>query len=268
MHPMLISRQFVIYYPIVYSETGGNTMVSYCNTSEEVRNSGAEIALIPLGSIEQHGPHLPIGTDFFLATAFSEAVAEKLGNVLLYPAIPFSNCYEHKGSAGTLGFRPQTVMNMIEDLVMGLYDQGIKKVAVLMAHGGIFSVPPIVRQLNALHDDLQDICLHMHFGDCEKEKDILQTKVENHAGEHETSLMMHLHPELVKTEKIAGADCMPDYPQAFLNFAPILSLTKSGAWGNPSLASPEKGELFFGAQLEATVNFINEAFRICKKEAW
>lgn len=241
-------------------------MVDYCNTSEEIKNSGVDIALIPLGSIEQHGPHLPIGTDYFIANAYAAAVGEKLG-ALVYPTIPFSNCYEHMGSCGTLGFRPQTLMNMVEDLVLGLYNQGFRKIGIVMSHGGIFSVPPIVRQLNALHNDLQVVCTLMHFY-TDKVNALLETEGEVHAGEHETSVMMHIKPETVKKEKIPGTDCMPDYPQAFLNFAPILSFSKTGVWGRPSLASPEKGQIFFDAQVEATVNYLKEAFEVCKKEAW
>lgn len=241
-------------------------MVSYYNTSEEIKNSGAQIAIIPIGSIEQHGPHLPVGTDYFLANVFSEAVAKEL-DALLYPAIPFSNCYEHKGTSGTLGFKPQTMMNMVEDLVMGLYSQGFKKIAILMYHGGIFSVPPIVRQLNALNDDLQVVCTLMHFW-CEKVNAIMESEGEVHAGEHETSVMMHFMPETVRMDKIEGADCVPDYPQPFLNFAPVVSFTKNGVWGCPSYATAEKGKAFFEAQVEATVDYLRNAFEICKKEAW
>ncbi len=113
-------------------------MISYYNTREEIEKSGVDTAILPLGSIEQHGPHMPIGTDYFLANAFAEAVGKEL-NALVYPAISFSNCYEHKGSLGTLGFRPQTLMAMLQDLVFGLHRQGFKKIVILMGHGGIFS---------------------------------------------------------------------------------------------------------------------------------
>lgn len=241
-------------------------MISYYNTSEEVKNSGVDMAIIPLGSIEQHGRHLPIGTDYFVADAISETLGDEI-NALVYPAIPFSNCYEHKGSSGTLGFKPQTLINMIEDLVMGLYSQGFKKIVILMAHGGIFSVPPMVRQLNALNDGLQVVCTYTGLK-TEKISEIIENNDEIHAGERETSLMMYIKPESVKKEKIPGTDFVPDYPQPFLNFAPLTSLSKTGVWGCPSYATEEKGEILFSEIVEAITQYIEKAFQICKKEAW
>lgn len=241
-------------------------MISYYNTCEEIENSGVDTVILPLGSIEQHGPHMPIGTDYFLANAFAEAVGKEL-NALVYPAIPFSNCYEHKSSLGTLGFRPQTLMTMLQDLVLGLHHQGFKKIVVLLGHGGIFSAAPAIRELNALTDDLQVVCALPDFV-TEKEDGVLETPGEIHAGEHETSMMMYLHPEVVRTEKMADADCIPDYPQPFLNFAPILALSHNGVWGRPSLANVEKGKIFFEAQVAETVDYIKKAFAVCKKEAW
>ncbi len=241
-------------------------MISYYNTREEIEKSDVDTAIISFGSIEQHGPHLPIGTDFFQANAFAEAIGKKL-NALVFPAIPFSNCYEHKGSKGTLGFRPQTTMAMTRDLVLGLHSQGFRKIVILLVHGGIFSVPPAVRELNALTDDLQVVCVIPHLP-TKKEEGVLETPNEIHAGEHETSVMMYLQPDTVKNNKMTGIDHMPDYPQPFLNFAPILDLCPNGVWGNPSLASQEKGKVFFEAQVEATVDYIKKAFKICKKEAW
>lgn len=71
-------------------------MLSYNNTSKELKASGVDMAIIPVGSIEQHSSHLPIGTDMLLAEDFGRSVAEKL-NALLLPALPFSTCYEHRG---------------------------------------------------------------------------------------------------------------------------------------------------------------------------
>lgn len=75
-------------------------MINYFNTRAEIEASDVDTVIIPFGSIEQHGPHLPIGTDYLQATAFSDAIGKKL-NAFVYPPIPISTCYEHKGSKGT-----------------------------------------------------------------------------------------------------------------------------------------------------------------------
>lgn len=240
-------------------------MLSYLNTIEEVGQSGIDTAIIPVGSVEQHGSHLPIGSDYLLAKAVAEEIARRM-NALLYPTIPFSTCYEHKGKRGSLCMRPTTFHQLLQDLVLNLRDQGFRRVIILLFHGGAFAAGPAVRELNALYDDIQVVLVQEYSS--EKILSVLENKSEIHAGEFETSLLLYLHKELVDTEKMMQNDCIPPYPQSFLNHAPLLKLSETGVWGKPSLASAEKGEKLFEYVVEASIDYINKAFEVSPENKW
>lgn len=241
-------------------------MLSYKNTRAEIEAEKPEIAIIPVGSVEQHSSHLPIGTDVFLAESFAIGVAKEL-DALVLATIPISTCYEHKGTTGSVCMRPSTFYTMLQDIVLCLKDQGIKKVVVILGHGGVFAAGPSVRELNALNDDLQVVLVDDSY--FAQRIDVLESKnIEIHAGERETSLMLYLHEELVNKKLMMENDCIPDYPQSFLNHVPVCKISKTGAWGEPSLATKEKGEAVYKAKVEAMVKYIQKAFEISPKEAW
>ena len=241
-------------------------MLSYYNTTNKISEEKPDTAIIPIGSIEQHGSHLPIGVDYFTAEAYSKAVAEKTG-ALLYPPLPFSTCYEHKGTCGSLGLRPTTLYSVIEDLVLGLYAQGIKKIIFIICHGGVFIAGPAIRELNALHDDLAVISVYSSLPS--RASEVLENKdPEIHAGEKESSLMLYLHPETVDTDEMMKNDYTPNVPRDYLNYSPLRKLSPTGVWGKPSLASAEKGEKIFNIVVDAMVEYIEDAFKNAYMKKW
>lgn len=240
-------------------------MISYRNTTNEIRESGIKTAIIPVGSIEQHASHLPVGTDYLIAQKVGEAVAERI-NAYLLPALPFSTCYEHRGSAGTVCFKPDTFYKMLQDLVLCLKDQGFNRVVVLSCHGGTFIIKPCIRELNALHDDL--VVVYPECPPSARRKEVLGPQAEIHAGESETSKILYFHEELVKKDLMMENDCVPDVPQSFLSYAPLPELSSTGAWGKPSLATKEKGEKLFNISVDEYVDYIEKAFAVAKMEKW
>lgn len=241
-------------------------MLSYKNTAEEIGKSGMDTAIIPVGSVEQHSSHLPIGTDFLYAKSLAEKAAEKF-DALLLPALPISTCYEHKGKKGSVWMRPITFYQMIQDICMCLHSQGINKIVFIAGHGGIFVGPPAVREINATNDDLQVVWVNPLVA--EGAKEILESnEMEIHSGESETSVMLYLYEELVKKDLMKNNDCVPPYPQSFLNCASIHTFSTTGAWGRPSLATKEKGEKLFNLAVEETVKYINDALAVATKEKW
>lgn len=242
-------------------------MISYNNTAKEIKDSGVDMAILPIGSVEQHSSHLPIGTDVMLASAMGEAIAERI-NALLLPTLPISTCYEHKGVKGSVCMRPSTFYQMLQDIVLCLRDQGIKKVLVVLGHGGIFVAAPAIRELNALYDDLQVILVHTESGKGERKSVCENTKHEIHAGESETSIMLYLHEKLVNKTLMMENDFTPEYPQNMLNHVPLTKISKTGAWGMPSLATKEKGEVIFNCMIDNAVEYIENALEVCPKERW
>ena len=240
-------------------------MISYKNTTNEIKESGIRTAIIPVGSIEQHASHLPVGTDYLIAQKMGEALAERL-NAFLLPALPFSTCYEHRGSKGTVCFKPDTFYKMLQDLVLCLKDQGFNRVVVLSCHGGTFIIKPCIRELNALYDDLVVILPEVPMSD--KRKAIVENYSDIHAGESETSKILYLHEELVKKDLMMENDCVPDVPQNFLSYIPLPELSTTGAWGKPSLATKEKGEKLLNLGVEEYVEYIEKAFKYAKSDKW
>ena len=238
-------------------------MLSYNNTAKEIKESGVDTAILPFGSVEQHSSHLPIGTDVMLASAIAEGIAERI-DALLLPTVPFSTCYEHKGTKGSVCMRPSTFYQMLQDIVLNLRDQGITKVLVVLGHGGIFVAAPAIRELNALYDDLQVILVQTGSTRQFLESD----KLEIHAGESETSLMLYLHEKLVNKTLMMENDCVPEYPQNMLNHIPLTRMSKTGAWGMSSLATKEKGEKIFKCMIDNAVEYIEKALAVCPREKW
>ena len=230
-------------------------MLSYKNTAEEIEKSGVDTAIIPIGSVEQHSTHLPVGTDYYLAKDMA----------LLLPTLPISTCYEHKGKMGSVWMRPITLYQMIQDIVLSLHSQGIKKIAFIPGHGGIFVAPPAIRELNAMYDDLRVLWVTPVI----EKRGILESEgMDIHSGESETSLMLYLHEQLVKKDLMMKNDCVPDCPQSYLNHASIHKLSTTGAWGKPSLATKGKGERLMKIYIEAMVEYIKDGFKTATKEKW
>ena len=241
-------------------------MLNFENTIAEVDGSDVDLAILPLGSTEQHGSHLPLCTDCLTVSELGKRVAERLGAYLL-PTIPITTCYEHKGRKGSLWMRPSTFYTMLEDILLCLHGQGFKKVAVLFGHGGIFAANPAIRELNATVDGLRVITVPS--APREVFADLVENpKFEVHAGEKETSMILALREDLVHMDEAAKNDCEPSVPREYLNHIPLTRLSSSGAWGKPSLATREKGEKLLQRMTEHYVRYIEDALKYAVEEAW
>ena len=243
-------------------------MLSYENTKTEIEARKPDTAVIPLGSVEQHSSHLPIGTDCFQAEALARNVAEALDAFLL-PVLPVSTCYEHKcdGKFGGVWMSPKTFYIMLQDIIHSLKSQGFKRVILIIGHGGIFISAPAIRELNALYDDL--LVINMSRPVSDNIRSVLENKgPEIHAGESETSMMLNLREDLVKKDLMLENDFTPDCPREFLNYVSLQEISPTGVWGKSSLGTKEKGELILKYRTEAALEHIELATKLGKKKAW
>lgn len=234
-------------------------MESFKLSADAIMAQDPELAIIPVGSLEQHGPHLPLMTDWAIATELGRRVAEITGGFLL-PALPISTCREQMGKKGSVWMEPPTFYQMMHDIIMSLKVQGFKKVAILQCHGGIFIMTPLVRDLNAkFNPDLMvvniDICT---FFSKLYQEGIYQTNTELHAGEGETSMMLAIAPESVDMTK--AVDEVPTVPRSYLSYGSLLRASKSGVWGESTCATAEKGEKAFARSAELAVFEMEKAF--------
>ncbi len=233
-------------------------MEAYKLTADEIVAKDPEIAIIPVGSLEQHGPHLPVMTDWAIATELGKRVAEKMDAFLL-PALPISTCREHMGKKGSVWMEPTTFYQMMTDIVMSLKTQGFKKVAIIQCHGGIFVMTPLVRDLNAKNNpDLMVALTYTgDFGPKLLEEGIIETS-ELHAGEGETSKILAVAPETVHMEK--AVDFVPNVPRPYLSYGSIFRASPQGVWGQPTKATADKGEKLYERTAELMVEELNKAF--------
>lgn len=240
-------------------------MLTYNMTADEIAKRDPELAIVPLASIEQHGPHLPVATDWYIATALGQGVAEATGGFLV-PALPLSTCREQMGKKGAVWMDPDVFYAMMTSILMSLREQGFKKVATLQCHGGIFVQTPVVRQVNATCNPgfmvmNVDVCnLFAAFA----AEGIAETNTELHAGEIETSMMLHIAPETVKME--LAADFVPTTPRPYLSYGSIFRLSPTGVWGEPTKGTAEKGRRMLERGVQLAVEEMEKAFAFMEKK--
>lgn len=237
-----------------------------------------DIALLPVGSIEQHGGHLPTGEDSWHAIRISERVAEKTGVMLLpcpwYGTHPYMQWY----FPGTIPLRHETFVNLLIDIVHGSSYAGFNKFIIFNCHGQTW---PILQAVNELALEGYFL-IGVTLWDIIRETihKVLEGKVFGHADESETSLGLYLIPEYVHMEK-AHRDEVPEtlidrkwfYPFGSLlpkNRIDPFSLTahrpyfkslKYGVHGHPTKGTAEKGEKMVNAAVKWLVEIIEEIKR-------
>lgn len=212
------------------------------------------VVLVPTGSLEQHGPHLPLFTDSLLATAVAEGVEKNLpGKVLLTPTLWMGASGHHLAFPGTVSASFETYEGAIVSLVESLLPHGFRKFYLINGHGGNTEPNGVaLRKLKARHPN----ALFGHSGYfrlIDKETtEVLEgpAKTMMHACEAEASLIMHLHPDLVRKDKLRddGLRSDPAVVGAVLHFDEI---TEEGSLGYATLATSEKGRIIFEAAVKA-----------------
>lgn len=201
--------------------------------------------VIPFGSLEEHGPHLPLATDTMTADHAARA-ASRLGSLFVAPAVPYGMCRSTSNHPGTVSIRGNTLRSLVKDLAHDFYRQGLRNFILLSGHAGGTHLAALVEAGEELLSELEDIKVAVASlldlaGPAWAE--ISETERDSHAGEVETSLVLHFAPHLVKGR---AAEEYPDFPKHIL-VRDKRRYWPGGVWGDPGAASPEKG----GALLEA-----------------
>jgi creatinine amidohydrolase len=233
-------------------------MFDWTNTYLELESSDVDTAVLLIGAIEQHGPHLPISVDWFTGEALARGVAEGL-NAFQLPGIPFGNSHAHHGFRGSVSVSPETLDGIVRDISLNLMGQGFRRIAVLNFHGGNLIVKPTTRDINLTQNTGKVVQLHPSFVAAERLSRIFESDLadEQHAGELETSLMLHLAPEQVGPQRI---DHVPNLGPAEFDYRPMRDFCPDGVWDRSSLASAEKGKQALAAMIEDTVVAFEETF--------
>ena len=214
------------------------------------------LAVLPVGAFEQHGSHLPLATDSLIAGALAAGLAEKTGALLL-PVLPVSCSQEHAGFPGTVWLAAGTLAAVVEDMRASLAHAGIERLAIVNAHGGNLVLAHLAREAN-LDGPRVWLGPGRHIQEAAFAAAGIETSVHDdmHAGEYETSVLLHCWPRLVRMAD--AADELAERP--LLAVRGLAAYSRSGTVGRPTRATAAKGEAALAAMVEAMAAEVRETF--------
>ena len=199
----------------------------------------ATVAVLPVGSYEQHGPHLPLTTDTLVASGIAQRLAEEY-RLLPLPPITIACSHEHAGWAGTVSISSRTLTAMIYDIAESLARSGIHQLVLVNGHGGNYVLSNITQEANIERPRMALYPGHDDWTSARQAAGLTSSAHDDmHAGEIETSLLLHLYPEQVR-ESYQYADHLADRPHMLVHG--VRPYTTTGVIGQPSSATAEKGE--------------------------
>ncbi len=212
-------------------------------TSMDFRSAPFEKVILPLGSLESHGPHLPFATDTFTAYLLAREIASLVPKTAVLPPLNYGMSEHYKEFPFTVSLQPETETALIFDILASVYREGIRKVLLLNGHdGNIASIEIAARKLKVAHPEMKIVSLDAWWNTLGPLLPAGFFEVWNglgHGGEAETSIALALFPELCEPENARGM--VPDLP-AYIEVKWISSeLTNCGASGDPTKGSREKG---------------------------
>ncbi|MFW9778818.1 MAG: creatininase family protein [Candidatus Heimdallarchaeota archaeon] len=230
-------------------------------------DKGFNKVIFCIGSIEQHGPHLPEYTDSFWGDEVANRIAIKLGNTLQAPTIKVGNSAHHLDFPGTISLKPSTLKAVIRDYVESLVRHGFTKILLFPSHGGNFRITEeIITELTPLYPGVRI----WGYTDLNRLLDLLAefsanfgvTKAESggHAGESETSMMLCLTEEFIVKERMDPGyiGSLGDKEIALIFDHGMKELTENGILGDPTKASADAGEFYIQRLADLLVDEISK----------
>lgn len=230
-----------------------------------------KVVVLPLGAIEQHGPHMAVSTDTDIVTMVAMGAEEKMQEkIMLCPTLSFGSSHHHLSFGGTISISPELYTQVIVDLVSSLLQGGFRRIVLLNGHGG--NITPVKQALALLshrYDKDLNIVLATYWelaGSAFAGDPPMESPALSHACEYETSLMLHLFPGKVDTAKVERArrpksngytGWEDDEPYRGVTiFKQTAFISGNGSSGEPQLATAEKGAHLYKYAVESLVSFL------------
>lgn len=224
-------------------------------TEFEAALDGTKTMVVPYGTVEAHGTHLPLSTDtMIIEEAVRRAALER--EFFLAPAVNYGVCTSTAVHPGTLTISADTLRGLTRDIVRSGYDKGVRNFILISGHGGGLHSSAMREAGESLTGELKDatIAALVIYDILPKEaRAIGETKQDSHAGELETSLILHINESLVKGRS------KEEYPQLP---RPIIARDKLKYWpgavhGNPEKATEDKGRKLMDVMVKSVVELVD-----------
>ncbi len=243
-------------------------------TSPEIfqaREDANGVVIIPIGAVEVHGPHLPVGTDSVETYEIGLRAAEQAG-VVITPLVWVGNSRSFMDFPGTISVDPETLMSYVRDITWSLIQQGFDKLVLLDGHGGNYGVLDLL--IEEIHLDLEVLICHVkawELATIPKPEGV--PDYDGHGGSSETAVMRFLAPEDV--DETAFVDSSPDIelteygsvfpsPSSQYSKGPAVfplsmgEMVEHGHHGDPDWGSTERGEALLQVKVDALAEFLGD----------
>lgn len=222
------------------------------------RLESGKLAIIPVGAVEVYGPHLPQGTDGIVALALAEAVSRDV-ECLVSPLIPVGWSEPWSGFPGTLSVRPESLKAYLSDIVESLLAMGVAQIVILNGHlGNVAVIQEIAqefgsrRRVRVAQVDLWRF-IQPHV------RDLMEGEFPfGHASESMTSVMLYLAPGSVSMDRAPNSPVPKDRFPGILRPTPYREATATGALGDATKGTKEKGEAIFSRARDLLIEFLKE----------
>ena len=234
-----------------------------------------KVVILPTGSIEQHGPHLPLEVDVFLAESVCLEVGRRAADrVLVLPPVSYGLNRHHIDFPGTIHIEPEVFIAFCLCITKSVAYHGFEKILIVNGHGSNSPLVDLVARKTVLATDSLCAALNYFSLGVEAFNEVKDTPVMAHADEFETSLLLHLAPERVQMDKaVAGDDVVGKYMSSdstspFVRFSDYWGRwTEIGVHGDPTAATAEKGKIIWEAVIPRLIELVDEfrAWPIAKR---
>ncbi len=232
------------------------TMTNFADGLEKTKT-----LILPLGTVEEHGEHLPLSTDTIVVYEVAKMAAKEIP-LFVAPPLHYGVCTSTSQHAGTIGISFDTLRSSVEDIVKSSYEKGLRNFVVISGHAGgshATAMKEAGEELIHWLPESKIAILTVYDLILKEALEIAETENDSHAGEIETSLILTMAPELVKG---SSPEEYPTFPKPFI-VRNKLKYWPGGVWGNPEKATKEKGEKVFNLAVEKLVKLVRdlEAFK-------
>ena len=232
-------------------------------TGHKLKDSYFDKAVLPVGSTEYHGEHLPFGTDTLVADSLATAVAGRVEGMLNLPVLPYGMSQHYAHFPITMTLTSETLIKLLKELFDSLNVHDMRRLLIINGHdGNISAIEAASREFRVAHPEFKIAVLEAWWvtaGELLTKGTFEAWGGLGHAGEGETSMMLRVAPDLVNMSRAKGhIPVLPEHVQVKWLFHEVAPY---GVTGDPTKATSEKGILIWGALVNHLVSFVEHMDR-------